>query len=259
MYDIEREKAILKILEQRGTIGVNRLASLVYCSGSTIRRDLTKLEKKGLVKRAFGSVSLSNEIATEEISFSSRELVNISTKKKLSKAAASCISNSQIVFIDSSTTLFHIVPYLNELKNLLIVTNGLKIAAEITSRTSHKVVMIGGEVQPHTNSTLGSSSIKQAAAFHTDICLLSTTGVSLDFGFSEASYDSALLKKQMIENSSKNIMVFDESKFGQKKAFRTCDIKKADAIIVPFGFDNTIIEDIQKLGVEVIVAPDSIS
>ena len=54
MYDIEREKKILEILEERGTIGVNKLASIVYCSGSTIRRDLTRLEKKGLIKRTFG-------------------------------------------------------------------------------------------------------------------------------------------------------------------------------------------------------------
>ena len=89
MYDIEREKAILEVLEKKGTIGVNRLAQIVYCSGSTIRRDLTRMEEKGLVKRTFGAVSLASAVASEETSFSVRESVNISKKKILSKEAAS--------------------------------------------------------------------------------------------------------------------------------------------------------------------------
>ena len=259
MYDIEREKKILEILEQRGTIGVNRLASLIYCSGSTVRRDLTKLEKKGLVKRSFGFVSLMREIATEETSFSAREALNVSLKKRLAKQAASQLNNSQTIFIDSSTTLFYIVPYLNELKNLLIITNGLKIAAEITSRTPHKVIIIGGEVQPHTNSALGSAAINQVAHFHADVALFSCTGVSFDFGFSEASYDSAEIKKKMIENSTHKVFVFDKTKFGQNKAFKTCDISNADAVIVPHDLNESIIEDIEKLNVKVITCSDTLS
>ncbi len=259
MYDIEREKKILEILEQRGTVGVNRLASLVFCSGSTIRRDLTKLEKKGLVKRSFGFVSLAREIGTEETSFSAREIVNIGLKKRLSKQASLELKNSQTVFIDSSTTLLFITTYLNDFKNLLIITNGLRIASEIISRTNHKVIIIGGEVQPHTNSALGSSAIHQTAQFHADIALFSCAGVSLEFGFSEASYDIAEIKKKMMENSTYKVFVFDKSKFGQNKTFKTCDISNADAIVVPPDFDKEIIDDIEKLGVKVVTCQDLIA
>ena len=259
MYDIEREKKILEILEQRGTVGVNRLASLIYCSGSTIRRDLTKLEKKGLVKRSFGFVSLVREIGTEETSFSAREIVNIGLKKRLSKQASLELKNSQTVFIDSSTTLLFITTYLNDFKNLLIITNGLRIASEIISRTSHKVIIIGGEVQPHTNSALGSSAIHQTAQFHADIALFSCAGVSLEFGFSEASYDIAEIKKKMMENSTYKVFVFDKSKFGQNKTFKTCDISNADAVVVPPDLDKSIVDDIEKLGVKVVTCQEAIS
>lgn len=258
MYDIEREKKILEILEQRGSISVNRLATLIFCSGSTVRRDLTKMEKKGLVKRSFGFVSLAKDIMTEETSFSAREAVNISLKKRMAKQAASLLKNGQVVFIDSSTTLFYIVPYLNDLKNLLIITNGLKIAADITSRTPHKVIIIGGEVQPHTNSSLGSSAINQVAFFHADVALFSCTGVSLEYGFSEASYDSAEFKQRMIYNSDCKIFVFDSSKFGQNKAFKTCDISNVNAVIIPNDLNENIKEEIKKKGVDVIECADSI-
>lgn len=252
MYDIEREKVILDILEKKGTVGVNRLAHLVYCSGSTIRRDLTRLEKKGLVKRTFGAVSLANTIASEESSFSVRENVNVSKKKALAREAANQLKSNLTIFIDSSTTLYHIVPYLNDYKNLLIITNGLKIAAELTERTSHKVVMVGGEVMPHSNSTLGSSAVTQMGSFHADVAIMSCTGVSFDFGFSEASYDSSQIKRQMIRNSTTRIMVFDESKFDTNKAFKTCDVENVDIIVVPYGFKQETKEKLIKIGVKVI-------
>ena len=258
MYDIEREKKILEILEERGTIGVNKLASIVYCSGSTIRRDLTRLEKKGLIKRTFGAVCLASTVATDETSFSTRENDNISIKKKLSKEAANQLKSSQTVFIDSSTTLFNIVKYLNSFKNLLIVTNGLKIAAEIVYRTSHKVIIVGGEIIPNSNSSLGSAAVSQLSSFHFDVCLLSCTGVSKEFGFSEASYDSAQLKKEALKNSTIKIVVFDESKFGVNKAFQTCKIENVDIVIIPNDVKQDIVDTLESTGVKVVKADSSI-
>ena len=254
MHDIEREKAIMEVLEKKGTIGVNRLAELVFCSGSTIRRDLTRMEEKGLVRRSFGAVSLPSVGGYDETSFSVRESVNITKKKLLAKAAASKLSSGMTVFIDSSTTLYHIVRYLNDFKDLLIITNGLKIAAELSERTRHKIIVIGGEVTSNSNSTLGSYATTQMGSFHADVALMSCTGVSLEFGFTEASYDIAEIKKQMLQNADKKIAVFDESKFGLNKSFQTCPIEGVDAVVVPAGFKKDVAIEIKKRGVEVIFA-----
>ena len=252
MYDIEREKKILEILEQRGTVGVNRLAEIVFCSGSTIRRDLSRLEKKGLIKRTFGAVSLANTVATDETAFSVRESENIATKKRLSKAAAEQLKSNQTVFIDSSTTLINIVPYLNSFKNLLIVTNGVRIASEISYRTNHKLIMIGGSIDSHTNSTIGSAALSQLNGLHFDVAIMSCAGVTMDFGFSEASFEMAELKKAALNNATTKIMVFDETKFGKNKAFQSAHINNLNLIITTPELSQTIVEDIQKLGVNVI-------
>ena len=254
MYDIEREKKILEVLEQRGTIGVNRLAEIVFCSGSTIRRDLSRLEKKGLIKRTFGAVSLANIIATDETAFSVRESENITKKKHLSKTTADQLKSNQTIFIDSSTTLFNIVPYLNQFKNLLIVTNGVRIASEISYRTNHKLIMIGGSIDSHTNSTIGSSALSQLSGLHFDVAIMSCAGVTIDFGFSEASYEMAELKKVALNNATTKIMVFDETKFGKNKAFQSAHINNTNLIITTSELDETIIEDIKKMGVNVIKA-----
>ena len=258
MYDVEREKKILEVLEQRGTVGVNRLATIVFCSGSTIRRDLSRLEKKGLIKRSFGAVSLANTIATDETAFSVRENENIAKKKRLSKEAAEQLKSNQTIFIDSSTTLFNIVPYLNSFKNLLIVTNGVRIESEISYRTNHKLIMIGGSIDSHTNSTIGSSALSQLNGLHFDVAIMSCAGVTIDFGFSEASYEMAELKKAAMNNATTKIMVFDETKFGKNKAFQSAHFQSINLIITTPELDDTIVEDIEKLGVNIIKAKGEI-
>ena len=252
MYDIERERRIIEILEQKGTIGVNRLAELVFTSGSTIRRDLNKLEKKGLIKRTFGAVSIVTHSNAEETSFSIRESSNISKKKRLVKEASNFIESGYTIFIDSSTTLFSIIPYLNNYKNLLIVTNGLKAALEISSRTSHRVIILGGSVLQNSNSSLGGVTARQLEHFHFNLALISCTGFSLEFGFSESSYENAVIKKIALINAAKRICIFDESKVNVRKAFKTCDVSFMDVIVVQPEFDDSIAKEVERLGPTVV-------
>ena len=58
MFNIEREDKIIEILKEKNSISVNDLAKILFTSTSTIRRDLTNLENKGLVVRTFGGVYL---------------------------------------------------------------------------------------------------------------------------------------------------------------------------------------------------------
>ena len=58
MYQNERELEIRKILAQKGYASVQELSQWLYTSPSSIRRDLTTLEKRGLIKRSYGGAEL---------------------------------------------------------------------------------------------------------------------------------------------------------------------------------------------------------
>lgn len=238
MYDIEREEKIMEILKQKHTVGVNRLAEMVYCSGATIRRDLARMEKKGLVIRTFGAVTLNTTSSNSETPFEVREKSSIAEKRYLAQKAASLLRDNSTIFIDSSSTLFYIVPFIKEFNNILIITNGLRIANEILNQTKHTVVMIGGTIQPNTNSVLGALAFDQIKSLHADFALISCFGFDIDFGLTEASADSAIIKKIMVDNSSYIISVFDNTKFGQKAAFKSIDINKINAIVTNKDFSS---------------------
>lgn len=252
MYDAERQAKILEILQKNHTIGVNDLANLVYCSGSTIRRDLARLEKKGLVIRIFGAVTLNSITPNNETSFEIREKTSVVDKRNLTKKVASLIKPNSTIFIDSSSTLFYIVPFLKEIPNLLIITNGLRIANEILIHTKHTVIMIGGTLRPNTNSVLGALAIEQIKNFHADTAIISCFGISTEYGTSEASADSALLKREMAKQSDKVICAFTKEKLDIEGTFKSVPLDNIEYIVVNDEIDKDINEKLTNKGIKII-------
>lgn len=58
MVSLERLERILEILKRKKIISTIELEALMYCSTSTLRRDLIELEKEGKILRTHGEVRL---------------------------------------------------------------------------------------------------------------------------------------------------------------------------------------------------------
>ena len=252
MYDIERQKKILEILSDNKPYSVYKLAEMLYASGATIRRDLTKMEQKGLVTRTFGAVMLNPYPTNKEISFELREKANITEKRALCTKAAECLKDNISIFVDSSSTLLHLVPFLNSYNNITIITNGLFLAQEVITHTKCNLYLCGGNVQANTNSILGPIALNSIQNFHADLLFMSCGGFDFDFGFSEYTVDSAELKKRMILNSEKVILICDHSKLHKKVLFNTCNLKDIDVLITNAEFTDNEKELIKEANVTLI-------
>jgi DeoR/GlpR family transcriptional regulator of sugar metabolism len=231
MIDLEREEQILALLNEKTACTVYELAQKLYVSESTVRRDLTRMEQKGLVTRTFGGVIIRKAAGIDDSSFFLREKENLQEKRALVKEASSFIQSNTALFIDSSTTCLQIVSLLNDFHNLLIITNGLTIANEIVTKTRHRVTLLGGTIQPSTNSVLGARTEKMIAGYHANLAILSTYSLDPEFGFSEQTEEQADLKKIMISNSDKAIVLVGSGKVDYKALTKTCDISDISVII----------------------------
>lgn len=238
MYDIERQQKILEILKSNKTYSVYKLANELYVSGATIRRDLAKMEEKDLVIRTFGAVMINPAPTNKETSFELREARNLSEKRSICQRIIPFIKDNSSIFIDSSTTLLHIVPFLQNFHNLTIITNGLFLAHEIINQTSFHLILTGGEIQTNTNSMLGPISYNTITNFHADICLMSCAAIENDFGISEPTVDAAALKKLMVNNSDLVILAADETKFNKKSLYATCSLNDMDVLITNKKFTD---------------------
>ena len=152
MFRSEREIEILSILEDNQYVTVEYLAKKMHISQSSIRRDLTNLENRGIVKRNYGGVELANA-SNKVIPFSMRSHENANEKKKIAKVAASLVKNGDIVFIDGSSSTFFMVDYLAKIKDITVITNSID-ATYILSQYNVKTICTGGIVSYENNSVL---------------------------------------------------------------------------------------------------------
>lgn len=231
MLDLERDEQILEILQKKKGCTVYELSKQLFVSESTVRRDLTRMEQKGLVTRTFGGAILKSTPTIEETSFYLREKENLQVKRSLVRAALPFIQEDSAIFLDSSSTTLQIVTMLNDFKNLRVITNGLAIANELVTKTKHQVTLVGGDIQPASNSVLGSRAEAMVSGYHAKLAIMSTAGVDPDFGFSEATEQSADLKRMMSDCAEKTIVLFDETKIDRKNLANAFPLEKADIII----------------------------
>lgn len=214
MLSLERQEEILEILNRNKSATVEELASELFVSGATIRRDLRTMEKQGLIKRSHGG-AIPFKSSAEESAFAIREQENTSAKRTIANLAVKLIKNGDSVFIDSSSTTGLVIPMLNNFNFLTVTTTGLRNALLLSQTNSVKIYIPGGQIQNHSNSIIGTDTMDYISRIHADICLISCTGLDLVNGFTDASIEQAKLKQQMRKNSTKLAMLCDSTKFGK--------------------------------------------
>ena len=214
MLSLERQEEILEILNRNKSATVEELASELYVSGATIRRDLRSMEKQGLIKRSHGG-AMPFKSSAEESAFAIREQENTSAKRTIANLAVKLIKNGYSVFLDSSTTVGVTIPLFNNFNYLSVTTTGLRNAMLLSQTNNIKIYIAGGLVQNHSNSITGTDTMDYISRIHADISLISCSGLDLTNGFTDASIEQAKLKQQMRKNSTKVAMLCDSTKFNK--------------------------------------------
>src|SRR5699024_7392317 len=125
------------------------LAEYFNVHEATIRRDLTTLEKRGLLTRSHGGAIIGNEVHSEP-SFQDREPVQLDEKKKIGEYAGSLIHDGDNIILDSGTTSVHIVDAILKKENITIITNDINIAAKLRFSSKNKVIVTGGSLFPES-------------------------------------------------------------------------------------------------------------
>lgn len=214
MLSLERQEEILEILNTNKSATVEELASELFVSGATIRRDLRAMEKQGLIKRSHGG-AMPFKSSAEESAFALREQENIVAKKSIASLATKLIKNGDSVFLDSSSTTGMVIPLLNNFQYLSVTTTGIRNALLLSQTNNVKIYIAGGQIQNHSNSIIGTDTIDYISRIHADISLVSCSGLDLHNGFTDSSIEQAKLKQQMRRNSNIVAVLCDSTKFNK--------------------------------------------
>ena len=239
MLNKERQTEILKYLHLNQTVSVKKLTQLLYVSEATIRRDLTQLEKDGQINKIYGGATVIFN-SDKQIPLYAREKENNDAKKIICEKALQYIKDGQVIFIDGSSTSQILAKHLYKFKNLIVITNGLKIA-EILGEYHIKTYSTGGLLIDNSYVFAGKDAENFVSSYNADICFISCKGMDLNGRFTDTSESETELRKQFLKHSKKRIMLLTDNKIDKTYLHKLCDSSDLDAILTNTTLPNSIL------------------
>jgi len=224
-----REETYINLLSQKEH-SVKELSQKLFVSEPTVRRDILALKNKDLVTCARGIVKLKVKYADQRIPLFIRDLEYNEAKKEIARTASVLITDGDVIMLDASTTAFHLLSYIAQFKNVLVITNGAKTALECAS-LGIRTICTGGELTHESFSYVGTDAEAVLSRYNADIAFFSCRAVSDDGRATDNSILENSMRRIMMKNAKKKYLLCDKSKFGKVCLNTLCDVKDLDGVI----------------------------
>ncbi len=225
----ERLEQILEILNEHTYISNQKLCDMLYVSLPTIRRDLNLLQKQELVVRSHGGAKL---LGAKSNPFDFRSTYNTSLKKELCKKAAALISDGDVIYIDSSSTVAHIAEFITA-EGVVAVTNSLP-AAENLRQHNIATYFAGGKILPSSQCCTGSYVEDFLRDFNFSIAFFSSYGINSLNMIVDTSLPETAVRKIALKNAKRKVFLCDKNKINTDAPYNVIDADEVDDIITNF-------------------------
>lgn len=248
MLPAERHQKILEMIQLNGSMTVAELAKETSVSIPTIRRDLLKLERLGLVSRTHGgAVSVERGTSFEPLYWHKRR-VNMAEKERIAKRAASLVKEGETLMLDSGSTTFCLARELHAKRNITVITNDLLIANELGRDPRVSVLVLGGAVRAGYFSIVGGFTEEMLRQLSVDKAFLGADAVHPERGVTNATQEEVPIKRLMIQASKQAYLLADHSKFGSARLCKVADLDCFAGIITDTGIDPSMKREIELKG-----------
>jgi DeoR/GlpR family transcriptional regulator of sugar metabolism len=230
----QRRHAILALLAEAGEVSVDALAKAFATSEVTIRKDLTALEKNGLLLRRYGgAVPVPQELIGDDASPLSPY------KRAIARAAVGCIREHARIIIDSGSTTAAMIGELGRQPGLVVMTNSLNVANALRELEHEPVLlMTGGTWDPHSESFQGQVAEQVLRSYDFDQLFIGADGIDLERG--TTTFNELLgLSRVMAEVAREVIVMVESDKIG----------RRMPNLELPWGSVHTLITD-ARLGAQ---------
>ncbi|TAE29642.1 MAG: DeoR/GlpR transcriptional regulator [Cytophagales bacterium] len=244
-----RKIKILEAIEQRGTVDVHELATLLDLSDMTIRRDLNALAEQGLIVRTHGGAMLPR-LAERPVSFTGKTAQHSEAKEAIAQLAAREIEEGDVLFMDCGSTVFALCPYIRH-KQITVITNSLPVVAELMT-SGVTLNLIGGEVNKDRQAVHGLTAESHIARYRADKAFIGVDGVSLANGLSangelEAAHTIALMRQ-----ATQTYLLCDSTKIEQDRYLAFAPLSAIQVLITDAQADPAVLTEYVNRGVRVI-------
>lgn len=250
MLAAERRQKIADqaMLEKR--VLVSELAQMYKVTEETIRRDLEKLEKEGIVNRTYGGAIVTRQ-SSEDLPFATRNATNQDIKMKIAFKALDLIQDGDTLMIDPSSTAYELLKQLNKKQNLTVITNSVEALHELAGQDI-QLISTGGTLRNRSLSLIGPVAQDTVQKYHVDKVIISCKAISTEKGVMDSNEPECELKKRMIQQGSQVILLVDHTKFDKASFVQLSDLEQIHVLVTDDKPSDDWLAKLAELGIEVI-------
>ncbi|OLF05577.1 D-beta-D-heptose 1-phosphate adenosyltransferase [Actinophytocola xinjiangensis] len=251
MYAEERQQHIVDRARRDGRVDVAELSAELSVTGETIRRDLSVLERHGLLRRVHGGA-----IPVERLGFepalAARDALLTAEKDRIAKAALAELPDEGSILLDAGSTTARLAAILPVDRQFTVLTNSLPAAQALATRTNITVLFIGGRVRARTLACVDPWAIEALAQSYVDVAFIATNGVSVQRGLTTPDQAEAAVKRAMIAAARRTVLLADHTKLSTDHLARFGRLAEIDTFITDTGLDERTAAEIESRGPRVV-------
>ncbi len=253
LFQTQRQQEIAALAIENGRVEVAELANRFNVTTETIRRDLSELQARRLVRRVHGGATRWETGGFEPL-LALRSDRQDPEKRRIATAAVAELPDTGAVIIDSGSTAGRFVERIPADTDLRFVTNSLLIAQSLSERTDADVIVIGGKVRKNTFAMVDTQAVEAVEPLRVDTVFMSADAATASAGLMTPYREEAAWKKAIIRSARRVVMLLDHAKFEHEHFIRFAEWSDVDVLITNAETDRDQLAAIEAGGTTVVLA-----
>lgn len=252
MYAEERRQEIAQVVRQVGRGDVTDLADRFDVTPETIRRDLTDLERRNVLRRVHGG-AIPIERFRAEPALAEKAASMAREKGRIALAAVSFVPERGTVLLDAGTTTLALAQIFPD-RELTVFTHALPVGMELAGRRNIQLYIVGGRVRGRTLAHVDDWALRQLADLRVDVAFVGTNGLSVERGLTTPDPAEAAVKRAICGAARQVVVLADRTKLGEEDAVRFASIDDVDVLITDSSSSSDDKRNLEEAGVKVVLA-----
>jgi DeoR/GlpR family transcriptional regulator of sugar metabolism len=257
MLALERLNCILEKIQKDKSVKVMALSKEFGVTEETIRRDLDKLEKQGIVKKTYGGAILVISEENDELEdapFDMRIKENTLSKSRIGQTIGNLLRDGETIALDSSTTCLEVAKHLPVDKRLTVITNGINVITAISPLRNVTAISTGGTLRASSLSLIGPTAKKNIDNYYVDKAIISCKGMEIQRGIMESSELEAEIKEAFLDVAKEVILAVDSTKIDHISLYKLVDFTKINCLVTDKPLDQTWQQLCEEYKIKVVIA-----
>ena len=255
MFAEERQQAMAELVAQQGRLSVNDLAEEYAVTTETVRRDLSLLERAGVLRRVHGGAVPTSALSSLEPKVGDRDLAHAEEKDAIGRRAVSLLpAHGGSILLDAGTTTARLAMMMPRDLQLTVVTNAVPLAARLAGSPSVNLHLLPGRVRTRTHAAVGEDIVEALGRLRVEVAFIGTNGLSVGHGLTTPDYAEAAVKRAMVATAHRVVVLADSSKIGKEHTVRFAELGDIDVLVTDDGIDPAAVAALDQLDVELVIA-----